>query len=551
MVWTAGTPAPGSLRRATGYRRVTAGFIVLVLVAACAAPSSSSTPAGGSPTPGGGSAAPTDAPSEPTQLVIVMPSELSGRGPWQGAAPDHNAFNMNMYDPLVRGVIRNGEARTIGVLAKSWSNPDPLTWRFELYEEATFSDGSPVTAEDVAYTYTRIKEDPTSLVTDQMEPITEIVAVDEHTVEMKTERPVATLLINIQDRIIQKKAYLEDVGWEEADENPVGSGPYELVEWLPGERYVVELRDEYWGAEANPEAYPAVTAGTAPDRVIYRFISEAEAQVTSLLNAEADWIPSIPPHLVSRVEDGEGVHLATGQDTSHYFFIMNPITEAMEKVEVRQAIYHAIDVQALVDGPLQGAATALDGPLLPGSLSYVDDLQKYPYDPDKARELLAAAGYANGLTIDFPCPDGFYTGEKEICDATSGMLADVGINAPVRMVEYATYNTENRDNQYEFFVARNGMTAGDPGLYDSWFLCTNDRISFCDEAFTDPYLEQAGIVDVDDRVAVLEEAWRALMANPPVVFLFRLDDAFGLSDRIEWEYGGGTPNPGDVVMVAP
>ena len=297
------------------------------------------------------------------------------------------------------------------------------------------------------------------------------------------------------------------------------------------------MRDDYWAKDIHPGAHPTLSSGRAADRLIFRVIAEPEAQVTALLNGEVDLVTYLPPQLLSRIDESSVATTGSTVSLQNLHFIMNPITEAMGNVDVRRAISHAIDVESLIEGPLQGAAEILDGPIGNELFGYTADLPKYPYDPDKARELLAQAGYADGLTISMPCPDGQWLFEREACQAAAAMLEDVGITVDLHNVEWTTYSEQYRKSSdpalgYEFFLIGTTPDVGEPAMYDNWFECSGRTA--INQEIADLYDASRASLDEDERREALQEANRLVMEDAASVFLWQ-KNYFGLSNEFRTE----------------
>lgn len=454
-----------------------------------------------------------------TRLFVNLTSELGGYVPHQNSGEELYGFFRHVYDPLVNA---NLTEYTPG-LACSWERPDPTTWRFHLCPQATFANGTPVTAADVLFSFDLLANDSTSLQIGSVRAITEVIAVDEHTVDFKTDEPDSMFLGAIGDRSIQSQAHYAELGPEAATRTPMGSGPYRITEIRPGERYVLERRDDYWATDVLPDMHPTLASGTAPDQLIYRFIREPEAQVTALLNGELDVITDVPAQFLPRLQQA-GAHVGSNKNGQHIFFVMNPITEAMGDRRVRQAIVHAIDVGALIAGPLRGAAYQLTGPVDEDMSTYSSETPQQEFDPERARELLAEAGYSGGLTINMKCPTGQWLAEQEVCQATQAMLADVGITANLRFVEWTTYSAQYRNAadpglEYEFFLTGARSPGGDAGFYDNWLECSG-RTAYCNEAIAGGFATARATLDDEERVGIYHQVWADIMEDAPAVFLW-------------------------------
>jgi peptide/nickel transport system substrate-binding protein len=290
---------------------------------------------------------------------------------------------MQVMEPLVDYDFER--KAVVPVLAESWENPDPMTWRFHLRRGVKFHDGSDFAPKDVVHSITRMKTDPISKQGGNFAAIEQIVAVDDSTVDLKSQEPFAPLLFNLISRVMTSKAAYDQYGTDN-DRYLSGTGPYRFKEFIQGQRFVVTRNPDYWGEPAQI------------DEVVFRAIPEGAARVTALMNNEVDFINNVPPELLDRVTGNARV--VGVPSLGNIFLGINPIEEPLKRVEVRRAIYHAIDRKALVDGVLKGEGYVLDGPVSPDFFGYDPNPRPtYGYDPDQARRLLAQAGYPNGFKI--------------------------------------------------------------------------------------------------------------------------------------------------------
>lgn len=539
-------PSREQRRVQTPVARLLAVSMAAMLIIGCSAPATTNAPSSvAPPATGNVPSAAASQPAEPAELVLTIPNEMTSQDPIATGGSESYDFWQHIYDTLTFESADGIEP----LLACSWDNPDTVTWRFHICETAKFSDGTPVTAADVVFSFDRMINDPTSIQAGSLERITKVELVDASTVQMTTDSPFAAFPGILTSRSILSKANYESMGAEAASKAAVGSGPYKLVEWRPGERYVMELRDDYWASDIAPKAHASVSNGSAAQRVVFRAITEPEALVTALINGEVDMVSYLPPQFVSRVD----ANVATSASTisvQNMHFILNPITEAMKNVKVRQAILHAVDVPGLIAGPLQGSAELLDGPFGNEVLGYTPDLPDYPYDPARARTLLAEAGYGGGVTISMPCPDGQWLFETEVCTAVAGMLAEVGITAEVKNTEWTTYSEQYRKSTdvslgFELFLIGTSPDVGEPAAYDNWFECSG-RTAYCNEDAAKLYDESRGTLDQVLRVEKLQAANTLVMEDAASIFLWRYKNFYAVSN----EFTFTLPYPGATVVHA-
>jgi peptide/nickel transport system substrate-binding protein len=293
-------------------------------------------------------------------------------------------------------------------VARGWGVEDPTTWIFDLRRNVTWQDGQPFTAADVVHSITRIKTDPASKQGIDAEPIVDVQALDDYTVKMVTREPTAELLSYLADVIMTSKAQYDQWGPDAIDQRlPVGTGPYLLKELAPNQRVVLAKNPRWWGGAVQ-----------GADEVIYQTIGEAEARVTALLNGEVQVAQAVPPHMMNRVSSAPGTKLAVGDSADIMFLAMMPKARPWDNKLVRQAVGYAIDRDAIIQSLLLGQARRLDGPIGPATYAYDPNLEpKYTYDPAKAKQLLTAAGYPNGVDVELATPVNRYTQDKEVAEA--------------------------------------------------------------------------------------------------------------------------------------
>jgi peptide/nickel transport system substrate-binding protein len=505
--------------------RALAAFVALAALLAACAPAQQPAPAPAvSGTASGPATAAAPASAGPSRLTIGYTVDVTGApNPFAHTGSTEYARWFHIFDTLVRYDEQAGAWAPL--LAESWSTPDPTTWVFKLRSGVQFHDRSPLTADDVVFSYQRRVEDKDSKQAAVLGGVQSVEAVDPATVRITTKEPDASFLSRADTSIILSKAQYERLGPEAAVKQPLGTGPYTFKEYVPGQRLVVAKNPRYWG-----------TPQPAWDEVVFRSIPEDEARVSALLNGEVDVIANLPIQSIDRV-NGSGRATATGVRGSRIMFVaLNPIIEPLKSLQVRQAIAHAIDKEALIHGILQDHAYRLDGPLGPGMLGYTPDLgPRYDYDPARAKQLLAQAGYADGFDVDFYTTVNRFPKDKEIATALVNMLNQVGIRAKLQLPEFATYIAQFGRGEYAaYYVGRGDVT--DPSEYLQQYFRTGvtKRINFSDPEVDRLLAAQARELDPAKRVALLRDAQAKILEQVPVVFLYQYQDVYGASSRVEF-----------------
>ena len=327
----------------------------------------------------------------------------------------------NVYETLLKV---NPDNSITGLLAESWEvSDDGLTYTFELQDGVTFHNGDPLTSEDVVYSITNVlTKDPAHPFAATFSPIDEVIAVDELTVQLTLSRPSADLVFFLTQGqgVILDESEADGIG-----NNPVGSGPFRFGSWTVGDSIVLDRNDDYWGEPALLET------------VTFRYINDPNAQANAMLSGDLDILAGVSaPELLGEFEDDERFEVLEGLTHGEIVLSLNGRNAPLDDVRVRRAISHAIDNQAVVDLAYAGYGTVIgtfSNPLEPWFRDLTD---VYPYDPDRARELLDEAG-AEDVTLRLILPPTSYaTRSGEI---VASQLAEVGINVEIENVEWGVW----------------------------------------------------------------------------------------------------------------
>jgi peptide/nickel transport system substrate-binding protein len=416
-------------------------------------------------------------------------------------------------------------------LAKRWEVKDPNTWIFYLDEGYKFNDGSPVTAADVVHSINRTKTDPASKQKQNMRPIAEAEALDEHTVKVTTVKPTAPLLTFVCNLlVITSKAAYDKYGREEADgKHMLGGGPYEFKELIRGQRMVIAKRPDHPEAKKMPQA---------PDEVVFLVMRETEQRVTALLNNEIQIAQFIPPHLYETVAKSPN-HKVVPTDSIEIMFLAMQPKPPFDKKEVRQAVCYAIDKDKIIKTLLQGRATRLDGPLGPGQWGYDPNLEpRYSYNPGKARELLAKAGY-DGTPVELQTPVGRYTLDKQVTEAMVAMLNAVGLRVKLLTPEWPTLWANVQVGRVPFFYMGRGGVLDPSSPFHQYFRTGGSpRIGYSNPKLDELLDQEQQTFDPVERKKILSKAMGIINEEAPACFMWRHQLLYGVSKEVDY-----TPPP--------
>lgn len=382
----------------------------------------------------------------------------------------------NVYEPLVG---RDKDMQLVPVLAESWEVVTPTTWRFKLREGVTFHNGNPFTADDVIFSLERVGN-KYSFLRDRVSMIKEMNKIDDLTIEFVTNKPYPILPQT------WTSIYMMDKEWAEKNDATVpsnsveniesfagqvsnGTGPFTVVERVAETRTVFEPFKDYWD-----------TVGHNLDKVVYLPITQDGTRVAALLSGEIDMMFPVPLQDIERLKSNADTDVLIQPELRTIMLGMDQRREDALQTEpegnpfkdkrVRQAIYQAIDINGIQEKIMNGLsepAATLISPLL---FAPAGDMQRYPFDPEASRKLLAEAGFPDGFKTALVCPNNRYVNDERICQAVTSMLARVGIEIELRTMNVSQYWKVVGRPVQEFAIYMMGWT---PGGLDSYSVLFN------------------------------------------------------------------------------
>ncbi|MGZ8521953.1 MAG: ABC transporter substrate-binding protein [Candidatus Binatia bacterium] len=418
-----------------------------------------------------------------------------------------------------------------GRLAEKWKVENPTTWIFSLNKNYKFNDGSPVSADDVVHSIVnRVIKDPQSKQKASVAPsVVNAEAIDKLTVKITTDKPTAPLLSFFCDRlIITSKAMFDKYGRDVADkDHMIGAGPYRLKELIPGQRMVLAKNPNHPEVKRNPRA---------PDEVVYRIMREPEQRVTALLNDEIQIGQFVPPHMRQRVETNKSLRITAVDSVEIMFLAMQP-KPPFDKKEVRQAVCQAINRDQIVATLLESFASRLDGPIGPGQYGYDPTLKpKLNYDPEKAKKLLAQAGFPNGIDAELQTPVGRYTLDKQLTEAMIPMLNAVGIRAKLATPEWATLWANVQKGTVPFYyMGRGSVQDPSAALHQYFHTGETPRIGYSNPKVDELLDKEQQEFDPKKRRQYLSQAMSLITEDAPACFMWRHKLLWGLHSRVDYK----------------
>ncbi len=414
--------------------------------------------------------------------------------------------------------------------------PDDRTWVIKLRPNVKFSNGDPLTAEDVKFTFEWLL-DPKNLshYRPRFSFIESVEVVDPLTVRIRTKEPAPIMRYWLVDFAVLNAKYVRQVGNEQANRRPIGAGPYRFVRWDRDERLVLEANPTYWNKP------PAVR------RVEFRFIPDFSARLAALLAGEADIVKDVPPAAVDRVNrSGIAEVRAIPSSRINYVALVNLKPGPLQDRRVRQAMNYAVNVDEIISSLFKGRATRIAGALSRLNEDVNPNLKPYPYDPDRAVQLIKEAGYdPTKLEFTLDTPYGRYPLDKEAAEAIASYLGRIGIKVKVQVNEWGTHLDKiiNRRTGEMFYLGW-GPALEAQGTIAELFRPDRTYSGFGTPELTHEINKAIPIVDPKKRRAAWYRIQIMIYTEAPWIFLWQQHDLYGVNKRVNWQ-----PHPAEKIFL--
>jgi peptide/nickel transport system substrate-binding protein len=428
--------------------------------------------------------------------------------------------NANLYDGLF---AMDENLRPVPNLATKYTRPNPTTYTMDLRQGVTFHDGSDFTSADVVKSFERISNDK-KLASKQKSYVSNIASVSAngaYGVTFKLKQPDASFIKIVASLLyITPKKAIETQGNAKFAAHPVGTGPFKFVDWIKGDHLTMEANCNYWKGK------PTVS------RVVWRFVSEPATALASLESGQIDMVPYISADLVQSLRSRSDFKVNTVPGVRSMWVQMNTFTGPTSDPRVRQALNYAIDRKAIVDDLLKGAGVASGQPATQAVFGYAGSVDPYPYDPEKAKQLLTEAGYGSGLTLTIYNDRAV---QNLVWQAVGDQLKKVGID--IKLKTDAKYFTETflekEMGASTLFVGGCSSLTLDADFCMGLTFDSTRRGLYFNSPQTDKLIAKArGESDEKARQATYDELMKKLHDAAPVIFLYSTVDTYALSGSI-------------------
>lgn len=438
--------------------------------------------------------------------------------------PQHTNDNASysVEKPMLEGLIGfNEKMEQVPQLAERWdASPDARVYTFYLRKGVKFHDGTPFNAAAVKANFDRVRNPDNKLRRYTLyKVISQIDVIDEYTVRFTLAEPFGAMIATFahpagginSPTAVQK--YGQDYG-----KNPVGTGPFKFEEWVPNDHITLVKNPDYWDKSNAAKV----------DKIIVKPVPEDGTRIAMLQKGDAQFINAVPYSMAEVVKKDPNLHLAESESVYTFWVAMNAQKKPFSDVRVRQAMNYAVNKEAIIKAVLRGHGKPADSPLAPRVWGYTP-VKSYPYDPAKAKALLAEAGYPNGFKTLLRGVA--QTDPKEIMVAIQGQLKQVGVDVEVVSMPAAALSADRfkplEENRGEMDYAGWSPSTGDadwgirPLLTKDNWPPTNFTIGFYSNPKVEELVKAAlQTSDAAKRKAAYAEAQRIIVDDCPWIFLW-------------------------------
>ncbi len=463
-------------------------------------------------------------PPDPNTLVMIIESSPTNLDPRVGLDGQSERIDELLFDALL---TRDDHFNVQPGLAERWEIPDPLTYVFHLHRGVTFHDGRPLTSRDVKWTFDSLLEGKVrSTKSAAYRFVDRIEAPDDLTVIFHLKEPNATLLWNLSEGASGIVPY---GSLDEITRHPIGSGPFKFLSAEQDKEVVVERNDDYWGAKPG---LARVRFAVIPDPTTRALELRKQSADVAINALTADTVVALQSEPNLRIERAPGTILS--------YLAFNTRDPLLRDVRVRQAIAYAIDRAPLLEYIWRGFAQPALSVLPPQSWAYDADVATYPHDPEKARQMLDAAGYRphDGVRFHLTMKTSTEESTRLLAAVLQQQLRDVGIALDIRTFEFATFFADVTSGAFQLYSLRWIGGNQDPDIFE---LCFHSHRfppmganrGFYSNPRVDGLIDQARReTDQNARKRLYAEVQEVLAQDEPYINLWYFDNVLVHTRRV-------------------
>ena len=457
-------------------------------------------------------------------LVIATDAPPKSMNPHAFSSDANLSYMANFFDGLLQRKAPEGQLGP--ALAVSWKRVDGLTWEFKLRKGVQFHNGNDFTADDVKFTFERMKNPKYSKLLNIANSIASIETPDDYTVVFKTKKPIPWFAETMhQNFIVDMESSLNR---DDGDYNtrPIGTGAYTFVEWVKGSYIRMAANENYW------EGVPKYRT------VDIRPITEEATRFAALAGKQVDIVNGVPVTLYDKIKTMPHVEIISqAARRAIYMDIGNQPGTPYADIRVRKALAYAINEEEIIEKIMRGQATLAHQIVDPPTIGYDSAIERVPYDPARAKKLLAEAGYPDGFDIAVVGPSDRYINDEKICEAVAKYLAKVGLNVTLDVKPKSIFFDELADKKHPFYLIGWFDGSFDFGRSAEKLLHTVDAEQgmgvyngalYSNAKIDQQIVDSAGIIDRDKRELALQQINRESVEDVAWIPLHYQQDIFAV-----------------------
>ncbi|ANF56657.1 ABC transporter substrate-binding protein [Halotalea alkalilenta] len=483
-------------------------------------------------------------------LRIAFADPVSAVDPELNNHAGNNSVAIQIFDTLTS---KNWDNRAKPALAENFRNIDPNTWEFTLRNDVQWHDGTPFTADDVIHSYQRARTMPGSVASFAgfLRTIDSVTAPDPHTLVIKTNTPNPNLPLDLTSVYVVSRHATE--GASAADFNSgkatIGTGPYRFVSYTPGERIELAANPNYRDNDAEAPTWA---------KVDYRYIPNAPARTAALLSGDVDVIDKVSVSDLERLNGSNDVNVfaydglrvlllqPSFREGPNRYITDNagkPLADnPLRDQRIREALSLAINREAITERIMQGAASVANQWMPKDTFGYNPDIPEIPFDPERAKQLLAEAGFPEGFRLTIHAPNDRYPLAPETAQAVAQFWTRIGVRTQVDVVPWAVYSGTANKNEYALSMIAWGNGTGEAAYALVNILTTVDSEAgrgasnwghYSNAEVDRDLAEATSAFDEGEREAILRRSAVTVTNDVGVIPLFHYQNVWAARNGLE------------------
>ena len=471
--------------------------------------------------------------STPQVLRISQPVDASTMDPQkQGSMTDVSVLQ-NMFDFLTH---RDEQDHLVPGLATKWTATNPRTWRFELRKGVSFHNGEPFDANAVKFSIERLLDPKTKSPIVELRYVTGVKVIDDHTVDIVSSRPdpILPAKVSLFGGVMVPPRYIAKEGDDAFANKPVGTGAFKFVSWKRDNEIVMEPNPKWWGGAPKIK------------QLVIRPMPDPSSSLAALQSGELQIVSGLTPDAAQQLGTSDA-QLVRHAGIRTYYLALDTLSDGpLKDKRVRQALNYALDVNALTQALYGGYARPTATIVPQQAFGYDPSVKPYPHDPAKAKQLLSAAGFANGFSTTI-------TGQNTDSDtvqAIAGQLQKAGIKAKANLIDPGTFEDRLLANHANglgpiYYIGNTGWTEDAESNFQSYVKPDRPQSRWHNAEASKLVDVEEKSVDPNKRKQAFSRLQQIVSEEAPFGFLYQVDNLYATSKKVSW-----TPNSLGVLRMA-